>query len=53
MSEYISVIHLLLQTLEKPTHRRGMVSEQRMHALLDRISIEVKKNCPSCIDQEK
>ncbi len=43
MAEYNSVIPLLLQTLEKPTHCRGMVAVERWAERADEYSAELEE----------
>jgi hypothetical protein len=53
MAEYKTAIPLLLKSLEKPTHCRGIVSEQRLYAVFQKIIEDVEMNRPDCHDNEK
>jgi hypothetical protein len=53
MAKYTSVIPLLIQILEKPTHYRGMVSVERLRVVLQKIMKDVDEKRPDYTDNEK
>jgi len=50
---WIYFSYLLIQTLEKPTYYRGMVSVERLRVVLQKIMKDVDEKRPDCTDDEK